>query len=132
MRHRAVLQGEQWAALGLPIGLVNCLKEAAKKPAQNAMAAAPRQRAREELDLEGYTIDHSHLPLSKMREQGDVVQLNGVGGAMLLVRADLHREGVMFPSFPYQHRIETEGLSMVALDAGYKSWGMPNVEVIHL
>ena len=49
-----------------------------------------------------------------------------------MVRADLHREGVAFPSFPFQHRIETEGLAMMARDAGYKSWGMPNVEVIHL
>ena len=83
------------------------------------------------MDLEGYT-DNGHLPLSKLREQGDVVELHGVGGAMLMVRADVHREGAVFPSFPYKRRIETEGFAAMARDAGYKSWGMPNLEVIHL
>ena len=60
-----------------------------------------------------------------------VVRLDAVGGAMLLVNAELHRHGLNFPAYVYRHRIETEGLSMMALDMGVLSWGLPDVEVIH-
>lgn len=60
-----------------------------------------------------------------------VVRLDAIGGAVLLVRGDLHRQGLVFPPFPFRHRIETEGLSMMALDMGVLSWGMPLLEVIH-
>jgi hypothetical protein len=60
-----------------------------------------------------------------------VVRLDAVGGAMLLVHADLHRSGLIFPPFSYRLRIETEGLSMMALDMGVLSWGMPFLEVLH-
>ena len=62
---------------------------------------------------------------------GAVVRLDAVGGAMLLVRAELHRHGLVFPVTPYRHRIETEGLSMMAMDMGALSWAMPGVEVYH-
>jgi hypothetical protein len=51
--------------------------------------------------------------------------------AALLVHAELHRHGLVFPSFPYRRRIETEGLSMMAMDMGVLSWGMPFLEVLH-
>jgi hypothetical protein len=59
------------------------------------------------------------------------VRLDGVGGGMLLVRAELHRTGLVFPVAPYRHRLETEGLSMLALDMGELSWGVPGIEVVH-
>lgn len=64
-------------------------------------------------------------------EEDHVVRLDAVGGAMLLVRAELHRHGLVFPPFVYRGRIETEGLSMMAVDMGTMSYGMPNLEVIH-
>ena len=60
-----------------------------------------------------------------------VVRLDGVGGAVLLVRAELHRHGLVFPPYPHRHRIETEGLAMLALDMGTLSYGMPYVEIVH-
>lgn len=60
-----------------------------------------------------------------------LARLDGVGGGALLVAAALHREGVVFPPAPYRHRVETEGLAMMALDAGHLSWGLPLVEVVH-
>ncbi len=80
--------------------------------------------------LEGYTR-HPTIPLHKMRHVGEVVELGGVGGAVLLVWAGLHREGLVFPPFPYRSRIETEGLAAMARDMGHRVWGMPHVEVIH-
>ncbi|ALG75603.1 hypothetical protein VY88_28910 [Azospirillum thiophilum] len=61
----------------------------------------------------------------------EAVPLHGVGGTALLVRADLHREGLCFP--PYSHRgyIETEGLAAMAGDMGVSAWGLPGLRVVH-
>ncbi len=69
---------------------------------------------------------------------------------MLLVRADCHRDGLVFPPFAYGKRnsrirpcgtspvvpgdegeVETEGLGMLAADMNLQCWGLPNLEVIH-
>lgn len=75
-----------------------------------------------------------------------LVRLQSVGGTMLLVRADLHRDGLVFPSFRYGLRndalrdphpvwglgeIETEGLAMMARDMGVQCWGVPDLEIFH-
>ncbi len=90
------------------------------------------------LDWSIYTIDgivqppigFGRLYLSDMR-QHSIVELDGVGGTMLLVKADLHREGLIFPPVSYRGYIETEGLAFLARDMGYHCWGMPNLEVFH-
>jgi hypothetical protein len=82
-----------------------------------------------------------HTLLSELRAEGDLVELDAVGGTMLLVRADLHRDGLIFPPFPYGRRLhsvppnsltfETEGLALMARDMGHRCWGMPNLEIRH-
>lgn len=94
--------------------------------------------------LEGETEDPRHLadgifqpPRGAGRRYlGDfpgeeAVPLHGVGGTALLVRADLHREGLCFP--PYSHRgyIETEGLAAMARDMGVTAWGLPGLRIVH-
>ena len=86
-----------------------------------------------ELLVEGY-VRTGNLYLHKLRGDGNVtnvVELDGVGGTMLLVDADIHRQGLVFPPAPYRRRIETEGLAMMARDMGHSVWGMPNLEIIH-
>lgn len=78
----------------------------------------------------------------------DLIRLEGVGGTMLLVRADIHRDGLVFPAYPYGIRspfvrdanpitgplggeLETEGLAVMAKDMGHEVWGMPNLEIVH-
>lgn len=61
----------------------------------------------------------------------DVVELDGVGAAMLLVKADLHRDGLIFPSYSYQYSIETEALAVMAREMGYRSFGLPKVVIHH-
>jgi hypothetical protein len=85
--------------------------------------------------------DHGRLHLDDLRAEGALVELDTVGGTMLLVRADLHRDGLIFPPFPYGRpnsriradtpELETEGLGLMAQDMGYKCWGMPNLEIRH-
>jgi hypothetical protein len=90
------------------------------------------------------------LHLDDLRGEGELVELDAVGATVLLVRADVHREGLIYPTFLYGranprirrgHRrdldgqldgeIETEGLGIMAHDMGYRCWGMPGFEVIH-
>ncbi|GAA3776665.1 hypothetical protein GCM10023083_11720 [Streptomyces phyllanthi] len=68
--------------------------------------------------------------LDALRGRG-LVRVDSVGGTALLVRADLHRDGLTFPSFPYQHLIETEGLAAMARDMGTACWALPDLEVLH-
>ena len=88
--------------------------------------------------------DHGTLHLDDLRTEGDVVPLDSVGGTMLLVRADVHRDGLLFPAFPYGVQnprirtdnlwvgeIETEGLGIMANDLGVQCWGLPNLEIKH-
>jgi UDP:flavonoid glycosyltransferase YjiC (YdhE family)/GT2 family glycosyltransferase len=60
-----------------------------------------------------------------------LVEVDAVGGTMLLVRADLHRRGLIFPETPYHGLIETEGLARMAQDMGHRCWGVPHLEIIH-
>ena len=59
------------------------------------------------------------------------VELDGVGGTMLLIRADIHRRGLIYPERPYRHSIETEGLARMARDMRLRCWGLPDLEIVH-
>ena len=61
----------------------------------------------------------------------ELVQVDSVGGAALLVRADLHREGLNFPPYAYRGYIETEGLAMMARDMGEACWALPQLRITH-
>jgi len=70
------------------------------------------------------------LYLSDLRYR-DKIPLHSVGGTMLLVDADLHRAGLLFPTDPYHYLIETEGFAAIARHNGIIPLGLPNVEVLH-
>jgi hypothetical protein len=87
----------------------------------------------------------THMEDLRGRER---VRLDSVGGTMLLIRADRHRDGLVFPPFFYgaQSRwarsphpmrgnlvgeIETEGLALMAKDMGIECWGLPDLEILH-
>ncbi|KAF2740173.1 alpha-1,6 mannosyltransferas-like protein subunit [Polyplosphaeria fusca] len=64
-------------------------------------------------------------------DPGHKIKLDGVGGAVLLVKADVHRDGAMFPAFPFYHLIETEGFAKMANRLNWESFGLPNYLVYH-
>ena len=91
--------------------------------------------------------DAGRKHMSDLRGKG-LVRLDAVGGTMLLVRADRHRDGLVFPPFFYGGRsrwirdphplrgiaageIETEGLGIMAKDMGIECWGLPDLEIRH-
>jgi len=89
-----------------------------------------RVRPKDFLMLEGYNPT-KRLYLNGLRDGRRVVPIDGVGGCVLLIKATVHRNGLIFPPYVYEHEIETEGLARMAQDMGYKVYGMPYLEVYH-
>jgi glycosyltransferase involved in cell wall biosynthesis len=89
--------------------------------------------------------DKGSRHMHDLRAEGDLVPLDSVGGTMLWVKADLHRDGLIFPAFAYglenpkirhdnlwKGELETEGFGILASDMGYTCWGLPHLEIRHL
>ncbi|KAM0750469.1 hypothetical protein T439DRAFT_314858 [Meredithblackwellia eburnea MCA 4105] len=59
------------------------------------------------------------------------VPLDGIGCTFALMKAHVHREGVMFPTYVFENQIETEGLAKMAKKAGFEVVGIPGLVVFH-
>ncbi|OAP58346.1 hypothetical protein AYL99_07436 [Fonsecaea erecta] len=88
--------------------------------------------------LEGYaematyrTLMTKLAKLGSGRDERRLMPLDGVGGTALLVKAEVHRDGAMFPAFPFYHLIETEGFAKMAKRLGFEVWGLPDYFVYH-
>ncbi|KAI9819694.1 MAG: Golgi mannosyltransferase complex subunit [Thelocarpon impressellum] len=134
-----------------PIIVPNCFQrytdEATGKPATRPYdynswqdSAQAKEMAavmgKDDVILEGYAemATWRTLMARVADEAGDpsaVMPLDGVGGTALLVKADVHRDGAMFPPFAFYHLIETEGFAKMASRLGWSSWGLPNYFVYH-
>ncbi|KAK2734278.1 Golgi mannosyltransferase complex subunit [Onygenales sp. PD_40] len=104
-----------------------------EKSLQIASAMGP-----EEIMLEGYAELPTYRTLmahladkSPNRDVDKIMPLDGVGGTALMVKADVHRDGAMFPPFPFYHMVETEGFAKMARRLGWKCFGLPNYFVYH-
>jgi len=90
--------------------------------------------------------DDGRLLMHDLRGAGRPVRIDSVGGTVLLIKADIHRDGLIFPTYRYgvqslgirtRHplwgsgEIETEGLAAMARDMGLQCWGLPDLQVIH-
>lgn len=74
-------------------------------------------------------------------DKAATIELNSVGGAVLFVKTEIFKQGIMFPPFyligtKWQRNdgfdgIETEGLCYQAKTIGYKCWGFPNLVGYH-
>ena len=89
---------------------------------------------KDDILLEGYAEMATYRSLmAKMHDTSAdpkaKIKLDGVGGATLLVKAEVHRDGAMFPPFAFYHLIETEGFAKMARRLGWKSYGLPNYYV---
>lgn len=99
----------------------------------NAQALA-KDMGKDDILLEGYAEMATYRSLMAFMGTADgdkdsEVELDGVGGTALLVKAEVHRDGAMFPPFAFYHLIETEGFAKMASRLGWKSWGLPNYKV---
>jgi mannan polymerase complexes MNN9 subunit len=86
---------------------------------------------RDEIILEGYKEMATWRSLMAYeRQEGQSIHtettLDGVGGTALLVKAEVHRDGAMFPPFAFYNLIETEGFAKMAKRLGHQPYGLPN------
>lgn len=104
-----------------------------------------RKRGGKSYDLNAWKNDGA-LHMHDLRGTGKPVRIDSVGGTALLVKADLHRDGLIFPPYRYglesdvirknhpvwgKGEIETEGLAAMAHDMGLQCWGLPDLELLH-
>lgn len=143
----AALRDETWVlwldvdVIGFPSDLIQRLLAAGREIVQPNCVLYPGGPT---FDRNGWT-HHGTRHLDSYRGQ-NLVRLDAVGGTVLLVKADYHRDGLIFPAFRYgvphesarphhpdwgQGEIETEGLGIMASDMGFQCWGMPDFEVFH-
>ncbi len=61
----------------------------------------------------------------------ELVKVDSIGGTALLVRGDLHRRGLRFPTKSHGGYIETEGLAMMAREKGLSCWALPKLRIVH-
>ncbi|KAL4884215.1 Anp1-domain-containing protein [Aspergillus karnatakaensis] len=91
----------------------------------------------DEILLEGYAELPTYRSLmayladTRHPDPTRIIELDGVGGTALMVKADVHRDGAMFPAFPFYHLVETEGFARMAKRLGYEVWGLPDYFVYH-
>lgn len=64
---------------------------------------AVKQYGGKSYDQNAWSHKGQHL-MHDLKSQGSLVKIHGVGGTMLLVKADIHREGLVFPPFLFGHR----------------------------
>ncbi|EYE97887.1 ANP1/MMN9/VAN1 family protein [Aspergillus ruber CBS 135680] len=60
------------------------------------------------------------------------IELDGIGGVNIIVKADVHRTGINFPAYAFENQAETEGFARMAKRAGYQVFGLPNYVVWHI
>jgi len=88
--------------------------------------------------VEGYKshFDTGRVYMAKMGDWRDdakkEIHLDGIGGVSIVVKADVHRSGCNFPSYPFENQAETEGFGRMANRMGYEVVGLPNYVVWHI
>lgn len=65
-------------------------------------------------------------------DKDEEIELDGIGGVNILVKADVHRSGINFPCYSFENQAETEGFAKMAKRAGYEVIGLPNYVVWHI
>ncbi|KAJ1957903.1 hypothetical protein GGI12_004887 [Dipsacomyces acuminosporus] len=83
--------------------------------------------------VEGYESLNTHRKyLDSFSRNETLVPLDGVGGTFTLVKAQVHRSGVGFPAWLFQHQVETEGFAKLAKANGFGVYGLPFYYIRHV
>lgn len=93
--------------------------------------------SKDDIIVEGYSEIATYRPLmahfyDETHSISEEMSLDGVGGGCTLVKAEVHRDGAMFPNFPFYNLIETEGFAKMAKRLNYEVFGLPNYLVYHI
>jgi len=126
---------KQLLATGKDIVVPRCVRPDGRDFDLNSFRFDPQRGPAED---RSYVVDGLFQPapgkgrayLGELTEE-ELAPIDSVGGTALLVRADLHREGLIFPAYSHRGYIETEGLAMMAKDMGYDCWALPRLRIVH-
>ena len=127
---------ERLLAAGRDIVTANCLN-AFDQPFDLNSYRLQRESPQADTLPEEYMFDGLYQPpigfarnyVNDFRDQS-LIELDSVGATVLLIRADLHRQGLNFPSYPMNSLIETEALSLMA-QFRCTDWALPQLIVRH-
>lgn len=76
--------------------------------------------------------DHMALKGDRTADKDEELELDGIGGVNIVVKADVHKSGINFPCYAFENQAETEGFAKMAKRAGYQVIGLPNYVVWHI
>lgn len=87
--------------------------------------------------VEGYAEYPTYrVHLGYIREKdgdpNEVVNLDGIGGVLILAKARIFRQGAMFPAFTLWNHAETEAFGKLAKAMGFKVGGLPHYTIWHI
>lgn len=78
-------------------------------------------------------VNQRVLLLPEPERKPRLYRVDCIGGTMALIAGRLFYQGLYFPSYVLNHRIETEALSLVALrlKSPALSWATPDIVIVH-
>lgn len=76
--------------------------------------------------------DHMARMGDRTADKDEELELDGIGGVNIVVKADVHKSGINFPCYAFENQAETEGFAKMAKRAGYQVIGLPNYVVWHI
>ncbi|KAG0671625.1 Golgi mannosyltransferase complex subunit [Maudiozyma exigua] len=76
-------------------------------------------------------INHLMDVTARIENLLKTVEMDSVSVECTLIQSDVHRDGAMFPTFPFYHMIETEGFAKMVKRLQYEVYGLPNYLVYH-
>ena len=81
-----------------------------------------------------YTTWRPHLAYLRnpVGDPSNEMDMEGVGGVSVLVKAHVFRRGVVFPAFAFENHAETEGFGKMAKRMGFSIVGLPHYVVWHI
>ena len=94
-------------------------------------ARTPDERALFEGYHESGRLHLDDLERQRDKLDGPLVPVHGVGATCILIKADLHRQGAVFPPFVLGHAIESEGLAQLLLRMGVTPYANLDVTITH-
>ena len=94
-------------------------------------ARTPDERAIFEGYHESGRLHLDDLERRRDKRDGPLVPVHGVGATCILIKADLHRQGAVFPPFVLGHAIESEGLAQLLLRMGVTPYANLDVTITH-
>ncbi|CCH42241.1 Mannan polymerase II complex ANP1 subunit [Wickerhamomyces ciferrii] len=60
------------------------------------------------------------------------IELDGIGGVSILAKANVFKEGAMFPAFSFKKHAETEAFGKLCKTMGYNVIGLPHYVIWHI